>query len=90
METSGCKTLNNDHYIYTYYQRLSAFRVLLLYDWLYKISVSFSHLFPRPCSHALWRNFQWTKLQWCNSFWNLVLTIVDQSNIHCNCYIKNF
>ena len=29
---AGCKTLNNDHYDNTYYQRLSAFHVLLLYD----------------------------------------------------------
>ena len=81
---AGCKTLNNDHYVYTYYQGLSAFRVLLLYDWLYKrlvlsfIAISFQG------------NFQWTKLKWYNSFWNLVVTIVDQRNIHCNCYIKNF
>ena len=64
---AGCKTLNNDHYVYTYYQRLSAFRVLLLCDWLYKVSVSFSHFFPWQCSHVAWRNFQWTKLQWYNS-----------------------
>ena len=35
---AGCKTLNNDHYDYTYYQRLSAFHVLLLYDRLHQIS----------------------------------------------------
>ena len=29
---AGCTTLNNDHYDYTYYERLSAFHVLLLYD----------------------------------------------------------
>ena len=34
--------------------------------------------------------FIWTKLQWYNMFWNIVLTIVDKGNIHCNCYIKNF
>ena len=85
---AGCKTLNYDHYVYTYYQRLSAFRVLL-YDWLYNISTSFSHFFPKWFSHAALRNFQWTKLQWYNMYWNLVLTIVDQRNIHCNCYIKN-
>jgi len=54
------------------------------------ISISFSHFFPRQCLHATWRHFQWTKLQWYNSFWNLALTIVDQRNIiHCDCYIKN-
>ena len=50
---TGCKTLNNDHYDYTYYQRLSASHVLLLYQ----ISVSFSHFFQRQFSHAAWRNF---------------------------------
>ena len=28
---AGCKTLNNDHYDNTYYQRLSACHVFLLY-----------------------------------------------------------
>ena len=54
---AGCKTLNKDHYDYTYYQRLSAFHVLFLYGWLYQISVSFSHFFPRQISHAVRRNF---------------------------------
>ena len=40
---AGCKTLNNDHYVYTYYHRLSDLYVLLLYD---TISVNFSHFFP--------------------------------------------
>ena len=54
---AGCKTLNNDHYQYTYYERLSAFHVLLIYDWLYQISISFSHFFQRQFSHTAWRNF---------------------------------
>jgi len=43
---------NNDHYDYTYYMGLSAFHVLLLYDWLYQISVSLSHFFQRQFSHV--------------------------------------
>ena len=34
----------------------SAFHVLL-YGWLYKLLVSFSHFFPRQFSQAAWRNF---------------------------------
>jgi len=35
----------------------SAFHVLLLYDWLHQISVSFGHFFQWQFSHdAAWRN----------------------------------
>ena len=27
--------------------------------------------------------FIWTKLQWLDTFWNIVLTSVDKRNIHC-------
>ena len=36
------KTLNNDHYDYTYYRRLSAFHVLFLYDWLFWLASAIS------------------------------------------------
>ena len=71
----GCKTLNKGHYVYTFYQRLSVFHVLFLYDWLQfplALAISFQGNFH------IWREdtFIWTKLLLYITFWNLVLTIV--------------
>jgi len=55
-------------------------------DFWLALAISFQDNFHRRREET----FIWIKLQRYDMLWNHVLTIVDQRNIHCNCYIKNF
>ena len=71
---AGCKTLNNDHYDNTYFLLFMFFSFMVDYiKFRLALAISFQGNFHMRCEAS----FIWTKLQWYNTFWNLVLTIVD-------------